>query len=268
MTISIRTPQTIAEFDWVEQLQAEIWGSREDAVPSHLLLTLAKESGIVHVMLDGETPIGFSFGFLSRTESGLLKLASHQAGVRAAYRGQGLGYQLKLAQREAALALGLKLITWTFDPLQSANARLNLHKLGAVCRTYYRNLYGDMADLLNEGLPSDRFRVDWWLESGHVAARLAGEDSPAEPALPAVPRFSPPANPAAFLESLAGPACLVEIPANLPQLKTDDPALARRWRLDTRQIFETLFARGYTAIDLLHHGGQTFILLQHSWQPL
>ncbi len=73
------------------------------------------------------------------------------------------------------LAQGIDLITWTFDPLETRNATLNFHKLGAVCNTYFPNLYGDMRDGLNAGLPSDRFQVDWWIASERVAQRLAGE---------------------------------------------------------------------------------------------
>lgn len=273
MTISIKTPSTVDEFRMIEQLQAAIWGSRAEAVPAHLLLTIAKEGGIVQLMVDGVTPIGFSFGFLSQTESGQLKLASHQAGVLPDYQGQSLGYRLKLAQREAALQQGLTLITWTYDPLLGQNARLNLHKLGAICRTYQPNLYGDMTDSLNRGLPSDRFRVDWWLESDHVAARLRGEFlSPTD-----LLAIYPVVNPARFVDDVPRPTetvhlptdarfCLVEVPADLTRLKTDAPDLAVSWRLHTRHIFETLFERGYTAIDLVRQRGQNYYLLQKNWQ--
>ena len=103
------------------------------------------------------------------------------AGVHPAYRNRGLGYSLKLAQREHVLAQGIDLITWTFDPLETRNATLNFHKLGAVCNTYLPNLYGDMRDGLNAGLPSDRFQVDWWIASERVAQRLAGQPPSGSP---------------------------------------------------------------------------------------
>lgn len=258
----------MAEFDMVVRLQAQIWGSLEEAVPTHMLLTLHKEGGIVLLMFDGETPVGFAYGFLSRTGDGQLKLASHQAGMLPPYQSRGMGTRLKLAQRDAALEHGLELITWTFDPLQGRNARLNLHKLGAVCSTYIPNLYGDMSDTLNKGLPSDRFRVDWWLTSERVQAKIEGRWNSPEPA--AVPLLNPPQIRADGWPIPPDPAPLpageprwrVEFPTDLPQLKLAAPELALAWRLHTRQIFENAFATGYTATDLLRHEGRNFYLLE------
>ena len=94
-----------------------------------------------------------------------LKLVSHMTGVLAEYRDQRVGYELKLAQRDWALSLGLDLITWTYDPLESRNGYFNVHLLGSVSQTYLRNYYGEMSDQMNEGIPSDRLRVDWWITS-------------------------------------------------------------------------------------------------------
>ncbi len=276
MAISIHSVTTIEECRAIEQLQIEIWGCVDlEAVPDHLLLTFAKEGGVVF-LATGEAgeAIGFGYAFLGLTGEGHLKLASHQVGVLPAYQDTGLGYQLKLVQREAALAGHLDLITWTFDPLQGRNARFNLHKLGAVCNTYLPELYGEMRDELNQGLPTDRFKVDWWITSAHVAARLSGRSL--EHRLD--PSAYPILNPAKILDSgwpappdtfdLPGGVeyCLVEIPADIQDLKDKAPDLARHWRLQTRQLFETAFAGGYTAIDLLRQAGRNFYLLQKDWQ--
>ncbi|GAB4432309.1 MAG: hypothetical protein Kow0031_13690 [Anaerolineae bacterium] len=259
------------------RLEAEIWGSLEDAVPAHMLLTIAKEGGVVLVMLDGGVPVGFAFGFPALTADGQVKLASHQAGVLPQYRAQGWGLRLKLAQREAALARGFRLMTWTFDPLQGLNARLNLHKLGAVCRTYIPNLYGDMTDILNQGLPSDRFKVDWWLDSDHVAQRVAGNFADAADLLQAAPLLNPSRPgpdglrlpPDGVAPAVTAPACRVEIPDSLEQLKLARPAAALDWRLQTRQLFTHLFAAGYTVIDLLRSPDRrSFYLLQNNWSPV
>ena len=69
-------------------------------------------------------------------------------------------------------ARGIDLITWTYDPLLARNVQLNIAKLGAVCNTYLANLYGEMRDGLNAGLPSDRFQLDWWIATRRVADRL------------------------------------------------------------------------------------------------
>ena len=84
-------------------------------------------------------------------------------GVLAAYRDRGVGRQLKLHQREEALGRGIRLIEWTFDPLEARNAYINLNRLGCIARRYDRDHYGAMEDELNRGLPSDRFEAEWWL---------------------------------------------------------------------------------------------------------
>jgi predicted GNAT superfamily acetyltransferase len=273
-SIYIRPPASAKEYEIIEQLQVEIWGSELGASPSHLVLTIGKEGGIVLMAFDGETPVGFVFGFLGLTADGRLKLASHQAGVLPAYQDRGVGLQLKLAQREATLAKGLDLITWTFDPLQGRNGRLNLRKLGAVCNTYLPNLYGEMADALNQGLPSDRFRVDWWIASDHVRRRI--NEQAAEPDWPVAeyPLLNPGAElshgtitPPDRFELPNSAYCLVEIPLDIAGLKQQAPELALKWRLQTRDIFETAFGQGYTVIDLLRRGDHNYYLLARDWQP-
>ena len=174
--LPIRPLSTHGEIRAVEQLQREVWDLPDvEVVPLHVLITAAKNGGLLLGAFDDERLVGFVFGFPGLTSDGKLKHCSHMAGVHPAYRDRGLGYSLKLAQRDHVLAQGIDLITWTFDPLETRNATLNFHKLGAVCNTYIPNLYGEMRDGLNAGLPSDRFQVDWWIASERVAQRLAGE---------------------------------------------------------------------------------------------
>jgi predicted GNAT superfamily acetyltransferase len=178
--ITIHPLTTHDEIFAVEQLQRDAWGVPEvDVVPLHMLITPPRHGGLLLGAFDGERLAGFVFGFLGLTADGRLKHCSHMAGVHPDYRDHGVGYQLKLAQREHAMAQGLDLITWTFDPLETRNAWLNFHKLGVICRTYIRNLYGPMRAAINVGLPSDRFEVEWWIRSERVVERLgAGEISP------------------------------------------------------------------------------------------
>src|SRR6185436_11873728 len=103
--------------------------------------------------------LGTTDGPASRPAMTRLKHCSHQLGVLPAYRDQDIGYRLKLAQRDWVNLQGVRLITWTYDPLESRNARLNIARLGAVCRTYRREPYGVMEDTLNAGVPADRFQV-------------------------------------------------------------------------------------------------------------
>ena len=104
--------------------------------------------------------------------------ASHMAGVHPEFRDSGQGYLLKRAQWQMVRQQGVERITWTYDPLQSRNAKLNIAKLGAVCNTYIPNYYGQMRDGLNIGMPSDRFQVDWWVNSNRVQQRLSWPKPP------------------------------------------------------------------------------------------
>jgi predicted GNAT superfamily acetyltransferase len=292
-TLEIRPVQTHDEYLAVEQIQREVWGDDDVmVVPNHLLITAQKNGGLLLGAFEAlpeagkEQLVGFVFGFVGLAPStgsgqaphGKVKHCSHMAGVLPAYQNQNVGYRLKLAQREHVLAQGLNLITWTFDPLESRNARLNFHKLGATCRTYLRNLYGDMRDELNAGLPSDRFQVDWYIASAHVADRLRGDwvgpsaslrTSHSLSALQAegVPVLNRPLpgdlpHPPQATFPIAGDRLLVHIPAQFQAIKAADLGLALAWREHTRALFEAAFAAGYTVVDLLSENEQACYLLE------
>jgi len=279
--IEIRPIETHDEYRAVEQLQREVWDLEDsEIVPDHVLLTAQKNGGIVLGAFaitsgGGEQLVGFIFGFVGLTAGGSVKHCSHIAGVAPAYQNRNVGYRLKLAQREHVLGQGMDLITWTFDPLESRNARLNFHKLGVTCSTYLQNLYGDIRDALNMGLPSDRFQVDWRIASDHVANRLGdrwtgpslsvlrtGGVSVLNPALPG----DMPRPPNAVLP-IVGDRLLIQIPARFQAIKAADLGLARAWREHTRGLFEAAFAAGYTVVDLLFEEGQSFYLLKKDWRP-
>jgi predicted GNAT superfamily acetyltransferase len=265
---------TIDQFHACERLQREAWGMGDrDVVPLHLLVTFQRNGGLVLGAFDeGGEMVGTLFGFLGvregcartqkrRSLGRSFKHCSHMMGVREDWRGRGVGHRLKLAQREHALRQGLRLVTWTFDPLESLNASLNVRKLGAVCNTYVRDLYGDMDDERNAGLGSDRFQLDWWIASHRVKRRLDGTDvSPTRAALAdrgAVLLNPAEVDPSGRLlptgEALAPTAetVLVEIPSDIQATKAADVDLARRWRSHARGAFEGCFASGYTVVDFV-----------------
>ena len=269
MTVSIQPVTTIEECRILERLQAKVWQSNDlEVVPDHVLFTLAKEGNMVLLARSGAQPVGFAFGFLALADSGQLKYASHMVGVLPAYQNQGVGYQLKLAQRELLLARGIRLMTWTFDPLLTRNARFNLRKLGAICQTYYRNLYGDMRDGLNQGLPSDRFRADWWLDAVRVVDLLHGRFEPMTPAVdyPVLNHATVAANgllsPSDTIFDPSGEFCRVEIPPDIDTLKAQNSQLAVAWRLQARHIFENAFAAHYTIVDFIRVDERCYYLLQ------
>jgi predicted GNAT superfamily acetyltransferase len=266
--IIIRPLESHADFHAAEDVARRVWESSDlEVVPLHMLITIAHNGGLALGAFDGDRLIGFVLGFIgtddttpNRPALAHLKHCSHQLGVLAEYRDQNVGYQLKLAQRDFVLKQGIRLITWTYDPLESRNAHLNIARLGAVCRTYIENLYGQMDDGLNAGLPSDRFQVDWWITSARVKERLFGRraalvlDSflsagatllnPTEVAPDdGLPR---PAHDPAIPNSLFA---LVEVPSDFQAIKAHDPILAQAWRQQTRESFEDAFAAGYLVTD-------------------
>lgn len=255
MPLEIRPLAAVDEVRACEDLQFVAWQmpNYREVVPLHMMVAVVKGGGLLLGAFDGDQLVGFVFGFPGVTAGGRLKHYSHMLAVRPGAQSQGIGRRLKLAQREAILARGIDLITWTYDPLESRNATLNLTKLGVVCRTYIRDLYGAMTDGLNAGLPTDRFEVEWWLAGERVARRLAGQDG--GPPAGGVPVNVTGPAPGVFRQpgridlSLDAPAVEVEVPADYQALKAGAPALALEWRLATRQVFETYFAAGYTTID-------------------
>lgn len=260
MKIEIRPLESDDDYLAVEQLQRDIWGTPEiEITPGDLMRVAARNGGVVLGAFSEARMIGFVFGFLGQRDDGVIKHCSHIAGVVSEFQNHDIGYRMKLAQREQVLAQGMKLITWTFDPLESRNARFNFNKLGVTCNTYLRNAYGAMRDALNKGLPSDRFQIDWLIASDRVAAVLAGERSrlmPSQLESEGVQMITRPAR----LTS-GGDRLLVEIPANFQQLKAAEYGLALEWRLYTRSLFEELFEKRYFVTDLLVENGRSFYLL-------
>lgn len=270
----IRLLHTPEEMLQAEVLQQAIWpGEAVEIVPAHVLLTAAHNGGQVAGAFVGGALIGFTWGFLGlddRVSPPRIKLCSHQLGVLPACGGAGIGRALKCFQRRICQAQGIDLITWTYDPLLARNAQLNIARLGAVCNTYLPDLYGPLRDGLNAGLPSDRFQVDWWINTPRVADRLAAPPQTgglaewlAAGATWGNPsgREGAPRPPAPPITVPATGAILVEIPADLMALKAADPALALRWRLGTRTVFADLFARGYGVTDFVRDASRSAYVL-------
>lgn len=271
--------ETPAEMAQVEHLQHAIWeGSELDVVPAHMLLAIAHNGGLIIGGIAAEQLVGFVFGFpgLEAGSSGRrLKHTSHELGVHPAFRGQGLGFALKRAQWQMVRHQDIDHITWTYDPLMSRNAHLNLARLGGVSNQYQRDFYGPLRDGLNFGLPSDRFVVDWWLNSRRVESRLSrrvrrrldlahylaagiriinpSQLNQRNLPIPGDLMWQVPVGGDGNQEVLF----LVEIPADFQKLRVVDLELARAWRLHTRQIFEAAFDQQYLASDFIHLPGTT-----------
>jgi predicted GNAT superfamily acetyltransferase len=177
-SVVIRRCQGLEELRTCVALQKEVWSfSDADLVPLRMFVVAEKVGGQVMGAFEANEMVGFALS-VPGTRSGHVYLHSHMLAVRKDHRNSGLGRRLKLLQREDAVARGIELIEWTFDPLEIKNAYLNIEKLGAVARRYNINQYGITSSPLQGGLPSDRLIAEWWLKSKRVEALLATGKNP------------------------------------------------------------------------------------------
>lgn len=159
MALSFGPP---TDLNALELLQQRVWGcAANEIVPAHLLQAHQHHGACVLETRQNGELVGLLYAFPGPPGSDYLY--SHLAAIAPEAQGRGYGRQLKLAQADWARARGYRRIVWTFDPLQALNARLNIHRLGAVCNRYLIDYYGELDDELNRGLATDRFEVDWWL---------------------------------------------------------------------------------------------------------
>ncbi len=264
----LKPAKTAADCEQMSNLVYAVW---QEEVHSALLMAIVKNGGVGLLAWDGEQPIGFCLSFAGlETINGVrhLKQHSHMAAMLPEYRNVGSGARLKWAQRNATLDQQITLMTWTFDPLETRNARMNLHKLGAVCNIFLPNVYGTRDDPFSAGLPTDRFHAHWWLESARVVQRERGkyiddyaETRPFNSFLPHKDGIKPKHSD----ESLLGaPMLRMAVPKNFQRLKRRDMGLARAWRAASTEAFTTLFNNGYTAIDLhIHDNHCSYVLTRN-----
>ena len=211
MNIHIREIDKLAEMRAVEELQKEVWGIPDlDVVPLTHLVAVKEAGGVLIGAFDGDTLVGFVYGFPS-FERGQLAHHSHMLAVKTGYRNFDLGRRLKLAQREHVKAQGIELISWTFDPLQSLNAHFNFNKLGVIADRYLPNFYGEDAASFLHQTGTDRLWVSWFVEREPVA--VSGPDQVA-----------------------------IEIPTNIDALPRE---IALKWRAETRKAFTEALKAGY-----------------------
>ncbi len=278
--ITLKSLDSPSEIGAVEELQLAVWsGSEISVVPAHLLIAAVHNGGVlIGAYLDQDSAedskiIGFVFGFsgfYDTPDGPRLLHVSHMLGVLPFARDQGVGFMLKRAQWQLVRKQGIDRIIWTFDPLQSRNGYLNISKLGAVSNTYYPDYYGELRDELNAGMATDRFRVDWWVNTRRVERRLSRQvrrkldfahysASGAQVVNRAIIEQDGMVTPSVenSLDEHVSSAkiLLVEIPYQFPELSAQAPELASDWRIHTRRIFSDLFAAGFLVTDFVHLAG-------------
>jgi predicted GNAT superfamily acetyltransferase len=251
-------PVAIRELSSLEDARAaaalfdRIWGVRT-VVTAELLLAMGTHGGLVLGAFRGRDLVGAQMGFVGLV-GGRPLVHSHVTGVVPDEQGAGVGFALKLGQRDWCLARDIDTVTWTFDPLIARNARFNLHKLGAVAERFLRDFYGPMDDEFNVGERTDRLEVRWELRSPRVEAAIGGrppaEDGAAGASVVLDEREGRPAR----SEPGGATRRLIQVPSDYLSLRSADPAAAQAWRDAVADALEDAFRTGFRAVDFLSRG--------------
>jgi predicted GNAT superfamily acetyltransferase len=224
--IEIRGLTAHSEFEDAVRLQQQIWGFEEiELLPVRLFVVALKVGGQVFGAFDGQRMIGFCLAIPGLKAGGKSYLHSHMLGVLPEYRDAKVGKRLKLAQRDEALARGIDLIEWTFDPLEIKNAFFNMERLGAIVRRYVYNQYGTTSSHLHGGLPTDRCIAEWWIGSPRAEAIVAGQPFARNPI-----------------------EVRIAIPAEIAALRKDDSKQAREIQRQASDRFQAAFGAGLAVI--------------------
>jgi predicted GNAT superfamily acetyltransferase len=259
-----------------QRLFEEIWRPAEGNPPpmtAELLRALAHAGSYVAGAFAGTRLVGASAGFFTpppdlgpqpgphpdprpgghtdRQPGGhsgsRLGLHSHITGVAPGGQHRGIGFALKVHQRAWALARGITVVAWTFDPLVARNAWFNLAKLGARPTAYLEDFYGPMTDAVNAGMASDRLLLAWPLDDPSVAAACAGRPLQPPPVKAgAALTVGPGLEPVAHRPDT--PAVTVALP---PELEALDPGQRRAWRQAVREALGGRLAAGAAVTGFL-----------------
>ena len=236
--IVVRKCESLEEFQRCVELQREIWGEADlEVEPATMFVVAAHTGGEVLGAFDGDRLVGYTLAVAGLRDR-VSYLHSHMTGVLGEYRNRGVGRQLKLFQRTEALSRGIRLVQWTFDPLELRNAHFNLNRLGAICRKYQPNLYGVTTSPLHRGLATDRLLAEWHLDSARVVAAI--EDMTKDP-----------------LDA----AATIELPAELERWQREDSPQVAAVQAHVREEFTRWFAKGYAAVALRTGPGNSAYLL-------
>ena len=254
--ITVRDLESVADLERALELERNVWQcDASDVVPITLAVASRAAGSIWLGAFDGDKLTGFAFA-LPSLEHGEVAFHSHTVGVLDEYQTSGVGYQLKLAQRKRALALGIKKMTWTFDPLRSRNAHLNFCKLGVTSDRYEIDFYGSKSSSPMHSNSTDRLWVTWNVADVRVEQRLRGRDPRPEMLdalshLEPLVRFNGDGRPAEseLAAALGRQRIAIEVPGDIERIERDDVRLAREWRLATRRAFTESLKAGFVVKD-------------------
>lgn len=267
--IIIKRLKTPSEYDQAVELQKTYWGDyAETLVPTHILQSLCNHGGHVLGARRQGRLVGFVMGFIganidwedeeAQPAAANLLIISKRMLVLPERRGQNIGFRLKMAQREVALKQGIQLVTWTFDPLLSPNAHLNVRKLGGMIRQYKVNYFGRTQQ---KNLRADRLVVEWPVTHPRVQERARGRTSKLTlrqcldfqaPIVNCADAAGQWLRPAARINMPDSALALVEIPADIRALEAKQPRLAETWRGHIRLALPQMLDAGYRVADFVH----------------
>ncbi len=226
LEIAVRSCSGLSEFATCIEIERAVWGSADvDVVPLPLFVVAAETGGQVVGAFAGDRMIGFTLA-IAGVRGRKPFLHSHMTAVLRPFRNQGAGRRLKFFQREEALARGIDLIEWTFDPLEIRNAHFNF-RLGAIARRFIPNMYGITTSPLHGRLPTDRLVAEWHLRSARVRRALAGKRPGASPRSKKFVR--------------------IRVPADFAKTRNTNPEEAARLQAEVRLEFEHWLTSGYAA---------------------
>jgi predicted GNAT superfamily acetyltransferase len=254
--LRIRLAGDRADFDTCVLLQKVVWGLADLEVTSAIQLIATTHAGGILQLAETEsgTAVGFAYAFPA-LRGGVAHLHSDMLAVLPEHQQRGVGVRLKWAQRAEAMARGVALIVWTFDPLQARNANLNLRRLGGTAAEFFPDFYGRTTATLHHGLPTDRLLVRWDLNAPRVRERLVEGDPPRSVPTPSLPRVNDvkwqagwPVSSEPRLE-IEEAELLLEIPPEWDVLCQAAPRVAADWQDKVRRAFQTYLGRGYTVAD-------------------
>lgn len=242
--IEIRTCHSLEDCEACVALEKAIWQTDDiELVPSALMRVIDETGGQVLGAFDGARMIGFTVAVVGchpAAERPEVFLHSHMTAVLPEYENHGIGRRLKFFQRQDALARGIRMVQWTFDPFQLKNAWFNVMRLGAVMRSYFPNFYGVTTSPLHAGIPTDRLLAEWHLDSPRVRSAVEGRVPP------------PPGE----------NAVRIALPNDIVKTTKSDPPAAVRIQEEMRSQFQRYFAAGYMVTFIEPAGPETNYVLE------
>ncbi len=235
MEPDIRELKSTEELEQCIALQRAVWGLNELGLMSPITLkALTLEAVHVGLVLGAyvrEHLVGMAI-VLGCMEQGVAY--GHMLGVLEEYRDAGIGRSLHQCVARRLVAQGVRELVWTFEPLESRNAHVYINRAGARMVAYQEACFHVQCDM-HAGLPLDRLLARAPLEWHGAATPLLSYVEACRRYPVVTTRRMPDAD-----------GVLVHIPGDLAGLKARDMDEARRYRLETRIVFnEYLNRRGY-----------------------